>query len=116
MKVLVTEKWGEVWIYNKKSSHLFKDKDISRFDPQLVHTIRGIRLGYPSPEYFLTALEQQLPSLQVTIFLGDIKVYVYSSPLTEASGCQAVTMWFKFKPFADAFEYNLTLELTEHLI
>ena len=53
MKVLVTEKWGEVWIYNKKSSHLFKDKDISRFDPQLVHTIRGIRLGYLLQSIFL---------------------------------------------------------------
>jgi len=95
----------------QKSSNLFEEKDISSYNPQLIHTIRGIRLGYPSLEYFLSSFDKQ--SLIVSMYLNDIRCYAYTCPLTEGSGCQAVSMWFKFKPFAMATGYRFILKMHE---
>jgi hypothetical protein len=103
-----TEGPGEIWIYSKYFSDLFQEKDISQYDRDTIHKIRGIRLGFPCPGYFTEAYET--PSLMTTIFLNNEPFYSYVCPSIQENGYQGVDMWFKFKPFADAIGFNLTLK------
>lgn len=107
--ILVTEGSDELWIYNKRFSDLFEDKDISEYDERLIHSIRGSRLGYPCSEYFFDAYDQL--SLLVTMYLNDIKCYSYVCPPNHENSYQSVDLWLKFKPFADALDYKFTLNL-----
>lgn len=60
----------ELWIYNQKYDQLFKKKDISACKKETIHKIRGERLGYDYPNYFLAGMEETKLSWRCEMFLA----------------------------------------------
>ena len=97
------------WIYNRKYKDLFRDKDISNMNEEYIHRIRGERLGYACPRYFLKAYEKL--TLSVTMTINNHQVYGYWCPVESKYAHDAVDRWLKFRNYANALDLNLELQL-----
>lgn len=69
-----------------------------------LHYIRGVRLGFPCPNYFDNRSSSKRLRIQMDIMFEDwvVGVYFYMCKDLKENVDTAVDIWYKFRPYASA--------------